>query len=648
MAKVTNQYNEESIQVLDGLEAVRKRPGMYIGSTDARGLHHLIWEIVDNAIDETLAGFGSHIVVRIHQDNSVEIADNGRGIPTGNHKSNGLPTPQVIFNTLHAGGKFGGDGAYKVSGGLHGVGSSVVNALSEYLEVTIHRDGKIFYQRYLNGGRTIEKVKWLGKTNRTGSIIKFKPDAKVFSTTNFDYKTIATRLKESAYLIKGLRIDLIDMRSGNAESFHYENGIIEFVKSLTAGKEAIHEPALFSGEYGGIYIEASIQYSKAYSENVLSFVNNVRTRDGGTHETGFKSALTRAFNEHARMIGLLKEKDPNLDGADIREGLTAILSIRIPEDLLQFEGQTKNKLGSPEARNAVELVITEKLKFFLAEKGEISTILVNNAIKASKAREAARKARDEARMVKQVKSSKPTNLLGKLTPVQVNNPKINELFLVEGDSAGGSAKQGRDRTFQAILPLRGKVINTEIAKIDEILKNEEILTMISTIGAGFGSDFDISKCNYNRIIIMTDADTDGAHIQILLLTFFFRYMTELVEAGKIYIATPPLYKIATKNTVEYAWSDEELRDKIANQKNVTIQRYKGLGEMNPEQLWETTMDPARRTLVQVKISDYSEADNRVSVLMGDDVEPRREWIDNNVVFEYDDNFVLEDLVEDEQ
>lgn len=648
MAKVTNQYNEESIQVLDGLEAVRKRPGMYIGSTDARGLHHLIWEIVDNAIDETLAGFGSHIVVRIHQDNSVEIADNGRGIPTGNHKSNGLPTPQVIFNTLHAGGKFGGDGAYKVSGGLHGVGSSVVNALSEYLEVTIHRDGKIFYQRYLNGGRTIEKVKWLGKTNRTGSIIKFKPDAKVFSTTNFDYKTIATRLKESAYLIKGLRIDLIDMRSGNAESFHYENGIIEFVKSLTAGKEAIHEPALFSGEYGGIYIEASIQYSKAYSENVLSFVNNVRTRDGGTHETGFKSALTRAFNEHARMIGLLKEKDPNLDGADIREGLTAILSIRIPEDLLQFEGQTKNKLGSPEARNAVELVITEKLKFFLAEKGEISTILVNNAIKASKAREAARKARDEARMVKQVKSSKPTNLLGKLTPVQVNNPKINELFLVEGDSAGGSAKQGRDRTFQAILPLRGKVINTEIAKIDEILKNEEILTMISTIGAGFGSDFDISKCNYNRIIIMTDADTDGAHIQILLLTFFFRYMTELVEAGKIYIATPPLYKIATKNTVEYAWSDEELRDKIANQKNVTIQRYKGLGEMNPEQLWETTMDPAKRTLVQVKISDYSEADNRVSVLMGDDVEPRREWIDNNVVFEYDDNFVLEDLVEDEQ
>ena len=649
MAKSTaNQYNEESIQVLDGLEAVRKRPGMYIGSTDSRGLHHLVWEIVDNAIDETLAGYGSHIVVRIHKDNSVEIADNGRGIPTGNHKSNGLPTPQVIFNTLHAGGKFDADGAYKVSGGLHGVGSSVVNALSEYLEVTIHRDGKIFYQRYLNGGKIIEKVKWLGKTQRTGSIIKFKPDAKVFSTTIFDYKTVATRLRESAYLIKGLRIDLIDMRSGNAESFHFENGIVEFVKTLTAGKDSIHEPTFFSGENSGIYIEASVHYSnKSYNENILSFVNNIRTRDGGTHETGFRSALTRAFNEHARMVGLLKDKDPNLDGADIREGLTAVISVRIPENILQFEGQTKNKLGTPEARNAVEMVVTEKLKFFLAENGEISNTLINNAIRASKAREAARKARDEARMVKQ-KTSKPTNLLGKLTPVQVNNPKVNELFLVEGDSAGGSAKQGRDRTFQAILPLRGKVLNTEKAKIDEVLKNEEIITMISTIGAGFGQDFDISKCNYNRIIIMTDADTDGAHIQILLLTFFFRYMTELVEAGKIYIATPPLYKIATKNTVEYAWSDEELREKISNMKNVTIQRYKGLGEMNPEQLWETTMDPARRTLVQVKIGDYSSADNRVSVLMGDDVEPRREWIDNNVVFEYDDNFVLEDLVEDEQ
>lgn len=639
----TPVYDESSIQVLEGLEAVRKRPGMYIGSTDSRGLHHLIWEIVDNAIDEALAGFGSQVVVRINTDNSVEVADNGRGIPTGKHKSNGQPTPQVIFNTLHAGGKFDESGGYKVSGGLHGVGSSVVNALSEYLEVTIHREGKIYYQRYLNGGKTIEKPKWIGETRRSGTIIKFKPDSRIFSTTIFDYKTIAKRLKESAFLIKGLRIDLVDARSGQTETFKYENGIVEFVNSLTQGKEIIHTPTFFVGENSGIYVEASIQYcAKSYNEHILSFVNNIRTNDGGTHEIGFRTAITKAVNDHARLIGALKDKDVNLEGADIREGLTAVVSIRIPENLLQFEGQTKNKLGTPEARFAVENVVAEKMKFFLSENGDIATIIVNNALKASKAREAARRARDEMRKVKQI-ISKPTNLLGKLSPAQGNNSKINELFLVEGDSAGGSAKQGRDRMFQAILPLRGKVINAEKTRVEEVLKNEEIMMIISAIGAGFGNDFDISKSNYNRIIIMTDADTDGAHIQVLLLTFFYRFMPELIEEGRVFIATPPLYKISYKNTVEYAWSDEELRNKIGNQKNVSIQRYKGLGEMNAEQLWDTTMNPANRTLIQVTIGEAASADDRISVLMGDDVEPRREWIESNVVFEANDSFILEDV-----
>ncbi len=641
--KKTPVYDESSIQVLEGLEAVRKRPGMYIGSTDSRGLHHLVWEIVDNAIDEALAGYGSQVVVRINEDNSVEVADNGRGIPTGKHKSNGLPTPQVIFNTLHAGGKFDESGGYKVSGGLHGVGSSVVNALSEYLEVTIHRDGKIYYQRYNNGGKQIEKPKWLGDTKRTGSIIKFKPDRSIFSTTIFDYKTIAKRLKESAFLIKGLRIDLIDMRSGQQETFRFEEGIVEFVKNLNQGKKAIHEPTFFVGTAMNIYIEASIQYTmNNYNENILSFVNNIRTNDGGSHEVGFRSAITKAVNEHARLIGALKEKDLNLEGADVREGLTAVLSIRIPENILQFEGQTKNKLGTPEARMAVENVISEMMKFFLSENGDIANIIVTNAIKASKAREAARKARDEQRKVKQI-ISKPTNLLGKLTPAQGHNPKINELFLVEGNSAGGSAKQGRDRTFQAVLPLRGKVINSEKTKIEEVLKNEEIMMIINAIGAGVGTEFDISKINYNRIIIMTDADTDGAHIQILLLTFFYRFMPELVKEGHVYIATPPLYKIAHKNNVEYAWSDEELRNKIENQKNVTIQRYKGLGEMNAEQLWETTMNPAKRTLIQVTIGEEGTADDQISTLMGDEVDPRREWIENHVIFDSDDNFILDDV-----
>lgn len=642
-------YNEDSIQVLQGLEAVRKRPGMYIGSTDARGLHHLVWEIVDNSIDEALSGWGTLITVTIETDNSITVTDNGRGIPTGIHKEEKRPTPEVIFNTLHAGGKFDSSGGYKVAGGLHGVGSSVVNALSEIFTVTIYRDGKIFQQTYRNGGKIIEKPKNLGETRKTGTTIHFKPDTKVFSSTFFDYKQIAQRMKESAFLIKGLKIVLEDKREGSEkiEEFHFDNGIKEFVLSLTKDKEPINDPAFFVGDYNGIHIEVALQYcNKSYNETVLSFVNNIRTRDGGTHEVGFRSGLTRAFNDHARLVGALKDKDVNLDGSDVREGITAIVSIRIPEDILQFESQTKNKLGTPEAKPACEVITYEQMKNFMAENGKISDLLIQKAMNAAKAREASRKARDEVRMVKQ-KASKPANLIGKLTPAQYKDPSRNELFLVEGDSAGGSAKQGRDRTFQAILPLRGKVLNTAKVRVEEALKNEEIVSIINAIGAGFGADFDPSKSNYDKVIIMTDADTDGAHIQTLLLTFFFRFMHGLIESGKVYIATPPLYKIATKNSVEYAWTDEELREKIGNQRNVTIQRYKGLGEMNAEQLWETTMEPGKRTLIQVTIAEEEVAEDRMMILMGDDVEPRREWIEDNVVFDSEDSFVLEELMNDE-
>ena len=642
-------YNEDSIQVLQGLEAVRKRPGMYIGSTDSRGLHHLVWEIVDNAVDEALSGWGTLINVTIEADNSITVSDNGRGIPTGLHKVEKRPTPEVIFNTLHAGGKFDESGGYKVAGGLHGVGSSVVNALSEYLTVTIYRDGKIFQQTYRNGGKIIEKPKNLGDTRKTGTTIHFKPDAKIFSSTIYDYKLIAQRLKESAFLIKGLKIILEDKREGSekTDSFNFDNGIKEFVSTMTVDKAPINEPAFFVGDANEIHIEIALQYcSKSYNENVLSFVNNVRTRDGGTHEVGFRSGLTRAFNDHARMVGALKDKDVNLDGSDVREGITAIVSVRIPEKLLQFEGQTKNKLGTPEAKAACESVVYEQMKNFMAENGKISDMLIQKAQNAAKAREASRRARDEVRMVKQ-KASKPANLIGKLTPAQFKDPTRNELFLVEGDSAGGSAKQGRDRTFQAILPLRGKVLNTAKVRVEEVLKNEEILSIINAIGAGFGADFDPSKSNYDKIIIMTDADTDGAHIQTLLLTFFFRFMKGLIEEGMVYIATPPLYKISSKLGVEYAWTDEELRDKIGNQRNVTIQRYKGLGEMNAEQLWETTMEPGKRTLIRVQISEEELAEDRMMVLMGDDVEPRREWIENNVVFDAVDSFILEELIGDE-
>ena len=632
-------YNDDAIQVLEGLDAVRKRPGMYIGSTDGRGLHHLVYEIVDNAVDEALAGFGSHIIVKIHSDNSVSVRDFGRGIPTGIHKL-GKPTPEIIFTILHAGGKFG-QGGYKTSGGLHGVGSSVVNALSTFLEVTIHRDGQIHRQRFENGGKPVTTLEILGKTKETGTLVHFLPDSSIFSVTKFNYDTLAERLRESAFLLKGLKIELIDERGEGAHDvFYYETGIEAFVTYLNEEKDVLHPVKYVEGTHQEIEVEFAFQFNDGYSETILSFVNNVRTRDGGTHETGAKSALTRVFNEYARKIGLLKEKDKNLDGTDIREGLTAIVSVRIPEHLLQFEGQTKGKLGTSEARSAVEMVVSEQLLYVLEENAELSSSLVRKAIRAQQVREAARKARDDARNGKKKKSS--TLLSGKLTPAQSKNAAKNELYLVEGDSAGGSAKQGRDRSFQAILPLRGKVINTEKAKLQDIMKNEEISTIIHTIGAGVGTDFAIEDAAYDKVVIMTDADTDGAHIQVLLLTFFYRYMRPLIEAGKVYIALPPLYKVSKgsgkKEVIEYAWTEAELDAAIKKiGKGYMLQRYKGLGEMNADQLWDTTMNPETRTLIRVKIEDGARAERRVTTLMGDKVEPRRKWIESNVDFGMEDD-----------
>ena len=638
---MANRYDDNSIQILEGLEAVRKRPGMYIGSTDTRGLHHLIWEIVDNSIDEALNGYGKKIQITLEADGSVTVQDEGRGMPIGQHAS-GVNTLQVIFTVLHAGGKFSSEGGYKTAGGLHGVGASVVNALSEWLTVEVAHDGELVRMEFADGGKKIGKLEHLGKTNRTGSTVRFKPDPRIFSTTEYKYDVVCERAREEAFLLSGIAMVVSDKRNkkNETETYLYEDGLTAFLGYLHEDRNVLMNPVKFSGEANGIQVEVAFQYTDDYQENTYSFVNLVRTGDGGTHEAGFKGAFTKAINDYARKYGLLKAKDKNLEGGDVREGLTTILSVSVPEELLQFEGQTKSKLGTPQAKTAVEAVVSEKLSFWLEENRNQSDTLVRKMLKASLARIAARKARDEIRKGKRVGKGEKV-LSGKLAPAQTKDARIKELFLVEGDSAGGSAKQGRDSHYQAILPLRGKVLNTEKCTLADIEKNEELNTLIYTLGAGVGPDFDYEESNYGKVIIMTDADDDGSHIQILLLTFFYRYMRPLLEQGMVYIALPPLYKVTKGKTTQYVYSDQELDALRRKLGKVEIQRYKGLGEMNATQLWETTMDPSQRTLIKVGISDGVKAERRVTVLMGDKAELRRKWIEDNISFTLEDTFDLE-------
>ncbi|WP_264188287.1 DNA topoisomerase (ATP-hydrolyzing) subunit B [Halobacillus litoralis] len=623
-------YDESQIQVLEGLEAVRKRPGMYIGSTNEKGLHHLVWEIVDNSIDEAMAGFCDHIQVSIEEDNSITVMDNGRGIPVGIQEKTGRPAVEVILTVLHAGGKFGG-GGYKVSGGLHGVGASVVNALSTKLEVFVHRDGQIHYQAY-HRGVPEEDLKVIGETDHTGTQIKFKPDPEIFSETQeYKFEILANRLRELAFLNKGLTITIDDKRTDDeAVNYYFEGGILSYVEHMNRTREALHEAFFIEDEQDEISIEIAMQYNDGFASNIYSYANNIHTYEGGTHESGFKTGLTRVINDYARKNSMFKDTDPNLTGDDVREGLTAIISIKHPDP--QFEGQTKTKLGNSEARTVTDAMFSEGFSKFLFENPNMAKIIVEKGLMASRARMAAKKARELTRRKNALEVS---NLPGKLADCSSKDANISELYIVEGDSAGGSAKQGRDRHFQAILPLRGKIINVEKARLDKILSNNEVRAIITALGTGIGEEFDISKARYHKIVIMTDADVDGAHIRTLLLTFFYRYMRPLIEHGYIYIAQPPLYKIQQGKAIYYTYSDKQLDAKLAELSNSPkpgVQRYKGLGEMNPEQLWETTMDPESRTMLQVSLEDAISADETFDILMGDKVEPRRNFIQENAQY----------------